>query len=145
MAAESFQLTIVSPEGLMYSDTVTMLILKGADGELGIAPGHTQLLTSVVPGALRILAAEQENEELFYVSGGILEVQPHEVSILADTVERPQDVNESAAIEAKTAAEQIIKDKKLGSESYKKTHTDLAEALAKLKVLELMRARKRRR
>ncbi len=142
MSEKTLQVDIVSPEGAVYSGQAKMFFAKGADGDLGIAPGHLQLLTSVAPGPVRIETAEG-TEELLYVSGGILEVQPDQVSILADTVERPKDVNEAAAKEAEAAAERILKNQKAGTPDYLKAQQDLAEAMAKLRVVEMMRASKR--
>ncbi|MDO8953747.1 MAG: F0F1 ATP synthase subunit epsilon [Gammaproteobacteria bacterium] len=138
---KTVKLDIVSPEGEIFAGEAAALFVKGAEGELGLYPGHLQLLTRIAPGAVRILKADG-HEELLYVSGGILEVQPHHISILADSVERPQDVNEAAALEAKQAAEKLLSAKD-GSVDYRKTQQDLAEAIAKLRVLELMRLRKK--
>ncbi|MDF2529508.1 MAG: synthase epsilon chain [Gammaproteobacteria bacterium] len=138
---KTVKLDIVSPEGQIFSGNATALFVKGAEGELGLYPGHLQLLTKIAPGAVRIHQAG-EHEELLYISGGLLEVQPDHISILADSVERPQDVNEAAALEAKNEAEKLLssKDKTV---DYKKTQQDLEEAIAKLRVLELMRLRKK--
>ena len=141
MVAE-LNVDIVSPEGEIFSGKATMLFAKGVDGELGIAPGHLQLLTSIAPGAIRLTRADEE-EELMYVSGGILEVQPESVTILADTIERPQDVNESAAKNAKDEAEKRLASTKSGADRMK-AQEDLDVALAKLRVIELMRLRKKR-
>jgi len=138
---KTMRVEIASPEGEMFSGVATMLQIKGADGELGIHPGHLQLLTRIVPGAIRIHIPEGE-EELMYISGGMMEVQPHQVSILADSIERPQDVNEAAAIEAKKEAENLLAGKtEVNPEQVKQ---DLAEAIAKLQVLELMRLKNKR-
>lgn len=141
----TFMVHVVSQEGLIYEGKATDVILKGSEGELGIKPGHLQLLTQVAPGPIRILGAEdvpEGEEKLLFISGGILEVQPDCISILADTVERPQDVNEQAALDAKKRAEELLAQK--GDIDYQKTQRDLAEAMAKLQVLELMRAKKKR-
>ena len=152
---QTFMVHVVSQEGLIYEGKATDVILKGSEGELGLKPGHSQLLTQVAPGPIRILGAEkpsvadakdvvvgEDNERLLYISGGILEVQPECISILADTVERPEDVNEQAALDAKNKAEELLAQK--GDIDYQKTQRDLAEAMAKLQVLELMRAKKKR-
>lgn len=141
MANKTMKVEIVSPEGAIYSGQASMLIIKGAEGDLGISPGHLQLLTRVVPGVVQIMGADN-HEELLYISGGILEVQPHQVSILADTAERPQDVNEAAAVEAKKEAERLLagKEAKLDQQQVRQ---QLAEAMAKLRVLEIMRSRKK--
>lgn len=133
------QVLVVSPEAEMYSGEADMVFVKGANGDLGIAPGHLQLLTSIKPGALRL--QHGSNEELLYISGGILEIQPDRVSILADSLERPQDVNEAAALEAKRAAEEMLKGQQ-GDFDRALVQQELIEATAKLQVLELMRLRK---
>lgn len=139
---QTFKLDIVSPEGSIYSGDADMLLIKGGDGDLGITPGHLQLLTNIAPGAVRIKHGDEE--ELLFISGGILEVQPYVVSILADTVVRPQDVNETAALEAKQAAEKALKDKSTDAD-YHKTMQDLQEAMAKLRVVEMAREHRKRR
>lgn len=139
---KTLKVEIVSPEGAVFSTEAKMFFAKGADGDLGIAPGHLQLLTQVAPGPVRIHKVD-DTEELLFVSGGILEVQPYQVSILADTVERPKDVNESSAKEAKEAAEKILKSKKAGTPDFQKAQHDLAEAMAKLRVVEMMRELKK--
>lgn len=139
--ANTFTLDIVSPEGAIFSGDVDMLLIKGGDGDLGITPGHLQLLTSVAPGAVRI--RQGDNEEILYISGGILEVQPTQVSIMADTVARPQDVNEAAALEAKQRAEKSLNNKG-SADDYRRSLHDLHEAMAKLKVIELMRQRRKK-
>ncbi len=159
---------VVSQEGAIFEGEATAVFIKGSEGELGLYPGHSQLLTQVAPGPVRILAVgdnlvkdskdnkkddkkdksieekveNTDGEQLLYMSGGILEVQPDCVSILADTVERPQDVNEQAALDAKARAEELIAQR--GDINYQKTQRDLAEAMAKLQVLEMMRLKKRR-
>ena len=139
--ANTFKLDIVSPEGAIFSGDVEMLLIKGGDGDLGITPGHLQLLTSVAPGAVRI--RHGNTEEILYISGGILEVQPTQVSIMADTVARPQDVNEAAALKAKQRAEKALSNKGSADE-YRKSLQDLQEAMAKLRVIELMRQRRKK-
>ena len=133
------QVLVVSPESEMYSGEADMVFVKGANGDLGIAPGHLQLLTTIKPGPLRL--QHGSNEELLYISGGILEIQPERVSILADSLERPQDVNEAAALEAKRAAEEMLKGQQ-GDFDRAVVQQELIEAAAKLQVLELMRLRK---
>lgn len=141
--SSTFHLDVVSPEGQIFAGDAKALHVRGAGGELGIMPGHLQLLTRLPAGAARI-ETETGDERVLFVSGGILEVQPDHVTIMADTVERPEDVNESAAKKAKAAAEEALKGKKQGTVDYQQAQQDLAEALAKLRVLELMRLRKKR-
>ena len=90
---------VVSAETKIYSGLVEMLIAAGSEGDLGIAPGHTPLLTQLKPGPIRIIKQGGE-EEILYVSGGYLEVQPNLVTLLADTAVRAKDVDEAAALEA---------------------------------------------
>ena len=138
--SKTFDVRIVSQEGEVFSGEAEELFCRGESGELGIKPGHSQLLSLLRPGAVRVLNQGKE-EELIYVSGGLLEVQPEMVSILADTVERPQDVNEAAAQDAITEAEQLLSGK--GQDvDYHRTMQDLAEAMAKLRVLQMSRKRR---
>ena len=140
--AKTFDLVVVSPEDLVYQGKVQHIMVKGSEGDLGIYPGHLQLLSQIAPGPVRFVTEDNE-EELLYVSGGILEVQPHQVSILADVIERPQDVNETAAIEAKEKAEAMLASKSKDVDERQVNH-DLSEAVARLRVLELMRKNKKR-
>ena len=140
--SRTFQLDVVSPEGRLFGDRVSSLHLRGGGRELGIHPGHLQLLTDLPPGVLRIVISGHD-ERVLYVSGGILEVQPTQVTVLADTVERPEDVNEAAAQKARDEAEQALKTHEQGSLDYEDAQQNLAEALAKLQVIEWMRLRKK--
>ena len=139
-SSSAFAVHVVSQEEEVFSGHAQAVFIRGSEGDLGIYPGHSQLLTRVAPGPMRILTSEQEY--LLYISGGVLEVQPDCVSVLADVVARPQDMDEKSALEAKKAAEQLIA--KRGDIDYRKTQHDLAEAMAKLQVLEMMRLRKKR-
>ena len=107
--AMTLHVNIVSAEKLLYSGTAEVVIAPGARGELGIYPRHTPLLTTLKPGAVRIKVPNQVEEEVIYVSGGILEVQPHIVTILSDTAIRGADLDEAKALEAKRAAEEAMK------------------------------------
>ncbi len=138
----TLHVAVVSPEKEMYAGEASMVFVRGEMGQMGIAPGHLQLLTTLRPGPLRLL--QGEHETLLYVSGGILEVQPHSVTILADSIERPQDVNEAAALEAKQAAEALLKGREAPPNAAE-IQQQLLEATAKLQVLELMRNRHRGR
>lgn len=138
---KTFALDIVSPEGHIFHGKAREFHARGKGGELGIFPGHLQLLTELPPGVARIVTPEEE--EVLFISGGILEVQPDRVTVLADTVARPQDVNEAAAKDAKAAAQKALQGQKAGSRDYHKAQQELAEAMAKLRVVELMRLRKK--
>lgn len=104
------QIEIVSAEKAIFLGEATHIVITGSLGELGIYPGHTQLLTGLKPGPVRIVRLNGE-DEILYISGGILEVQPQLVSILADTAIRASDLDEMAALEAKEHAERILNDK----------------------------------
>jgi F-type H+-transporting ATPase subunit epsilon len=121
---------IVSAEAQIFSGLAERVVAMGKEGELGIHPQHSPLLTSLKPGPVRIIKHEGE-EEIFYISGGILEIQPHVVTILADTVMRANDLDEAAALEAKERAEQALKDRK-SEIDFAKASGELAQAMAQL-------------
>jgi F-type H+-transporting ATPase subunit epsilon len=133
----TFQLEIVSAEKSIFSGTVDSLVAMGELGELGIVPGHAPLLTSLKPGTV-VVKDHKGKEEHFYVSGGMLEVQPHMTTILADTAARADDVDEAAAIAAKEAAEAAMADQNSEIE-YSAAAVELAEAMAQLKTLSAIR------
>ena len=128
---------IVSAEEEIYSGLVEMIIATGTAGDLGITPGHAALLTELKPGPIRLVAQGGE-EEVFYVSGGFLEVQPSQVKILADTALRADDVNEAAAAEAQRQAKQELENQS-GDFDYSRAATQLAEAAAQLRTLQAIR------
>ena len=115
-----------------------MVIAPGARGELGIYPRHTPLLTTLKPGSVRIKVPNQVEEEVIYVSGGILEVQPHIVTILSDTAIRGGDLDEAKALEAKRAAEEAMKDK-AATMDYAQAQVELAQAIAQLAAIKKLR------
>lgn len=127
------QIEIVSAEKEIFSGEATHIVVTGLLGELGIYPGHTQLLTALKPGPVRIVKPSGE-DEILYISGGILEVQPQLVSILADTAIRAADLDELAALEAKEHAERILNDKQSDID-YAKATAELAQAVAQLQVI----------
>ena len=133
----TFHLDIVSAEEEIFSGTVDMLVANGELGELGISPGHAPLLTSLKPGPVKV-TKHGGDEEFYYVSGGMLEVQPHVVTVLADTAVRADDVDEAAAIEAQKAAEQALHEQSSEIE-YSKAAAELAEAAAQLRTLQAIR------
>ena len=130
---------IVSAEQEIFSGLVEMLVASGEIGELGVTYGHAPLLTSLVPGPVRVVTQSGE-EEIFYVSGGFLEVQPGVVSILADTAMRADDMDEAAAEEARQEAEQALANQS-GEFDYGRASARLAEAAAQLATLRKMRNR----
>lgn len=128
---------IVSADESLFSGLVEMLIASGSQGELGIAFGHAPLLTDLKPGPVRIIKQNGE-EEIYYLSGGYLEVQPQTISILADTAVRADDIDEAAAAEAVKAAEQALANQ-TGEFEYSRAATMLAEATAQLRTVEQLR------
>ncbi len=128
---------IVSAEKEIFSGLVELLVANGDMGELGINYGHAPLLTSLVPGPIRLVTQSGE-EEIFYVSGGFLEVQPGIVSVLADSVLRADDMDEAAAEEARVAAEQEMNNQS-GDFDYSRAAVQLAEATAQLRTLQAIR------
>ncbi|MCR9191493.1 MAG: F0F1 ATP synthase subunit epsilon [Gammaproteobacteria bacterium] len=133
----SLQLDIVSAEREIFSGVVEMVVASGELGEVGIVPGHAPLLTLLKPGEVRLVLAGGA-EELFYVSGGMLEVQPHQVTVLADAVERADDIDEAAALAAKTRAEEAIANKDTTID-YSVASAELARAIAQIRVLQKLR------
>lgn len=128
---------IVSAETDIFSGLVELLVATGTEGVMGIMYGHAPLLTRLEPGPVRIKTQSGE-EEIYYVSGGYLEVQPHAVTILADTALRAHDMDEAAALEAKKQAEQALHNTS-GDIDYSRAAVQLAEAAAQLRTLQAMR------
>jgi F-type H+-transporting ATPase subunit epsilon len=139
MNAATLRLDIVSAEKQIFSGEVEMVFVTGEMGELGIAPGHSQLLTVMRPGYVRALLPNKE-EEIFYVSGGMLEVQPYIVSALADTAIRADDIDEASAIAAKEQAERILAGKVSKIDMAKAT-IELAEVSAQIRAVQRLKKR----
>ncbi len=136
MTVAKIQVDIVSAEQKIFSGTADALIISGEVGELGIFPGHTPLLTPLKPG--EIILQQGDREDVFYVSGGILEVQPHLATILADTVARADELDEIAAQEAKERAESAMRDSSAKLE-YAAAIKELAQAVAQLRAIQRLR------
>ncbi len=136
---KTMQIGIVSVELMIFSGEATHAVATGLMGELGIYPGHTQLLTALKPGPVRIVKPDGE-DEILYISGGILEVQPQLISILADTVIRAADLDEMAALEAKEHAERALSDKQSDID-YAKATVELAQAVAQLQAISKLKKR----
>jgi F-type H+-transporting ATPase subunit epsilon len=128
---------IVSAETEIFSGTANMVFAPAEMGEVGIAPRHTPLLTRLKPGEVRV-QMEGQDEQFFYVSGGVLEIQPHVVTVLADTAIRAIDLDEAAAIRAKERAERAMDDKQSDFD-YAKAQAELAEAVAQLRTINSIR------
>jgi len=135
--AMTIHVDIVSAEAEIFSGLAEMIFAPGADGELGILPRHAPLLTTLRPGEVRV-KIPNGNEESFYVSGGILEIQPHVVTILSDTAMRAKDVDEAAALEAKQRAERAMEDRSSDID-YAKAAGELAAAVAQLQAIQRLR------
>ncbi|MEN8761823.1 MAG: F0F1 ATP synthase subunit epsilon [Thiogranum sp.] len=128
---------IVSAETEIFSGTANMVFAPAEMGEVGIAPRHTPLLTRLKPGEVRV-QMEGQDEQFFYVSGGVLEIQPHVVTVLADTAIRASDLDEAAAIKAKERAERAMDDRQSDFD-YAKAQAELAEAVAQLRTINSIR------
>jgi len=135
--AMTVHVNIVSAEAEIFSGLATMVFAPGVMGELGIMPRHAPLLTKIKSGEVRIRTEDGE-EESFYVSGGMLEVQPNLVTVLADTAARAKDLDEAAALAAKQRAEQALKDKK-GDIDLAQAEAELAEAVAQIRAIQNLR------
>ncbi|NKI36222.1 F0F1 ATP synthase subunit epsilon [Wenzhouxiangella sp. XN79A] len=135
--ASTIHVDIVSAEAEIFSGEASMVVVTGQEGELGIAPRHAPLLTRIKPGQVRVMLPEG-GEEFYYVSGGMLEVQPHVVTVLADTAARAHDLDEAAALRAKEEAERALSDRTADMEMAE-AQAKLAEAVAQLAALERLR------
>ncbi|ADL56924.1 F0F1 ATP synthase subunit epsilon [Gallionella capsiferriformans] len=136
--AMTVHVDVVSAEELIFSGLAEIVIVPGEMGELGIYPRHTPLLTRIKPGSVRIRRPDQAEEELIYVSGGMLEVQPDVVTILSDTAIRGKDLDESRALEAKQAAEETMKNR-TSDLDYAQAESELAQAIAQLHMIHQIR------
>jgi len=138
--SKTIRVHIVSAESEIWSGEASMVFASAELGAMGIAPRHSPLLTRLEPGEVRV--RKPNGEELdFYVSGGILEIQPHLVSVLADTAERAADVDEAAAIEAKRRAEEAIANRS-GDVDISRAQAELAEAAARLRLVQKLKKKK---
>lgn len=135
--ATTIQVDIVSAEQEIWSGAGTMVFAPGDLGELGIAPGHTPLITKLAPGDVRVIKEDGE-EEFVFVSGGILEVQPHVITVLSDTAVRGSDLDEAQALEAKRAAEEKLADA-AAEMDYASAQAELASAIAQIRSIEKLR------
>lgn len=131
---------IVSAEEEIFSGRITFLSLTGSIGELGVMPGHAPLLTGIRPGPVR-LRFDNGEEQVFFASGGFLEVQPSVVTVLADTAVRAEDIDEAAAAEARQAAERSLADRTADIE-FSVAAAQLAEAMARQRTLAELRKRR---
>lgn len=135
--AMTFHVDIVSAEESIYSGTAQMVVAPAEHGEVGILPRHAQYISLLKPGEVRVKATDTEEHNIF-ISGGMLEVQPHVVTILADTAVRAKDLDEAEALEAKRRAEEALADRKADFD-YAKAQAELIEAAARLRMIEKLR------
>jgi len=136
--AMTVHVDVVSAEASIFSGLAELVIVPGEAGELGIYPRHTALLTRIKPGSVRLKLPNESEDMLIYVSGGMLEVQPNIVTILADTAIRGADLDEARALEAKRAAEEAMKDRTFDID-YAAAQAELSEAIAQLHAISRMR------
>ncbi len=134
----TLRVEIVSAEREIYSGEAHWVVAPAAMGEVGIHPRHTPLITQLKPGEVRVNAVEENEELLFFVSGGMLEVQPHQVTVLSDTAMRGADLDEAKAEEAKQRAEQALSDRKADIDEARAL-AELAEAAAQLRMIQKLR------
>jgi F-type H+-transporting ATPase subunit epsilon len=134
---------IVSAEAQIFSGLAEAVFAPALEGEVGVLPRHTPFLSPLKPGEVRVLIAPGQ-EESFFISGGVIEVQPHLVTVLADTALRAKDIDEAAALEAKQRAEKMLSDQKADID-YSRASAELAEAMAQLQALDRLRKIKQAR
>ncbi|WP_297457342.1 F0F1 ATP synthase subunit epsilon [Ferrovum sp.] len=133
--ANVIHVDVVSAEAELFSGEAEFVVLPGEDGELGIYPRHTPLITRIKPGTVRVRVAGKDEDETIFVAGGILEVQPDSVTVLADTAIRAHDLDEARALEAKRNAEEALQNKS-SDVDYARASAELASALAQLTAIQ---------
>lgn len=138
--ANTMHLDIVSAEEALFGEEVEFVVARATEGELGIMPRHAPLMARLQPGEVRVRMPGGE-EQFFYVSGGMLEIQPHVVTVLADTAVRAHDIDEAEAQEAKRRAEEAIRDRS-SEVDYARAQTELAAAAAQLRALQSLRRKR---
>ena len=138
--AHTFQVNIVSAEEAIFSGEAEFVVAPGEIGELGILPSHAPLLTRIKPGTVRLKIPGRSEEELIYVSGGMMEVQPRGLTILADTSIRAHDLDEAKALEAKRAAEEVLQSK-VSEVERARALAELAQAAAQIAAIRKLRKR----
>lgn len=136
----TIQVDIVSAEGEIFAGDANMVVAPAIEGDLGVAPNHTPLLTKLRAGEIRVLR-DGEPELPIFVGGGIIEIQPSKVMVLADTAVRADDLDEAAALAAKQAAEEAMESAEAGSEDMDSAQAALAASLQQLKMMEKYRKR----
>lgn len=136
--AMTIHLDVVSAEESIFSGLAEFVAAPAAMGEVGIYPHHAPMITKIKPGAVRVKVPNQEEETLIFVSGGLLEVQPGVITVLADTAIRGHDLDEASALEAKRLAEEALSNRS-GDIDYAQAQAELAEAVAQLRAIQKLR------
>jgi F-type H+-transporting ATPase subunit epsilon len=135
--AMTIHVDIVSAEAAIFSGVAEMVIAPAVQGEVGVMPLHAPFLTSLKEGAIRL--RKNDKEESFYISGGMLEVQPHKVTVLSDTALRTKELDQAAALKAKEDAESILSDGKVSDYDHAAAQAELAKAMLELRAIEKLR------
>ena len=136
--ANTVHIDVVSAEASIFSGEAAFVVAPASAGEVGIYPNHAPMITTVKPGALRIQLADTAEEVVIFISGGLLEVQPGMITVLADTAIRGHDLDEAKAIAAKLAAEEAMKNRSSDMD-YAKAQAELSEAMAQIHAIERLR------
>ncbi len=136
--ANTVHIDVVSAEASIFSGEAEFVVAPASAGEVGIYPNHAPMITTIKPGALRIKQTDVAEETLIFISGGMLEVQPGIITVLADTAVRGHDLDEAKAIAAKAAAEEAMKNR-TSDMDYAKAQAELAEAVAQIQAIQKLR------
>lgn len=136
--ANTVHIDVVSAEASIFAGEAEFVVAPAGAGEVGIYPNHAPMITTIKPGALRIKLADTAEETVIYLSGGMLEVQPGVITVLADTAIRGADLDEAKAQAAKEAAEEALRNRSAAID-YSKAQAELAEAVAQIQAIERLR------
>lgn len=136
--ANTVHIDVVSAEASIFSGEAEFVVVPAVAGEVGIYPNHAPMITTIKPGALRIKLADTAEETVIYLSGGMLEVQPGVITVLADTAIRGADLDKAKALAAKEAAEEAMRNR-TSDIDYAKAQAELAEAVAQIQAIERLR------
>ncbi|MDO9203920.1 F0F1 ATP synthase subunit epsilon [Methylotenera sp.] len=136
--ANTVHIDVVSAEASIFSGEAEFVVAPASAGEVGIYPNHAPMISTIKPGSLRIKQVNEAQEVLIYISGGLLEIQPGVITVLADTAVRGHDLDEAKAIAAKEAAEEALKNR-TSDVNYAAAQAELSEALAQIQAIERLR------
>jgi F-type H+-transporting ATPase subunit epsilon len=140
--AMTMHVDVVSAEESLFSGLAEFVVVPAEEGDIGVYPRHAPLMAALRPGSVRIQPPDGKEEVLIYVSGGLLEIQPHTVSVLSDTAIRSHDLDEAQAMEAKKKAEELMTTRKAAMD-YARAQAELAQAIAQLQAIQRLRKRTR--